>query len=119
MRSHSRFVTSRGFTLIEMMIVVLVIAILALIVGFAVRNAGDRTRESTRIGLLHDLNGAVTLYQIDCNAYPDTLANLLDDSGPGNHQGSPYYGRGSVIPPDPVTGNEWVYDNTTGIVTAP
>lgn len=108
-----------GFTLIEMMIVVLVISVLALIVGFAVRNAGDQTRESTREGLLHDLNGAVALYQTDCGVYPATLDNLLDSSGPGNHQGSPYYGRGHFIPDDPITHQPWDYDNETGVVSPP
>lgn len=108
----------RGFTLIEMMIVVLIIAILALVVGFAVRNAGDRARESTREGLLHDLNGAVAMYYIDCGSYPNTLDDLLNTSGPAGHQGWPYYSRGT-IPADPITHQAWVYDNTKGTVSPP
>lgn len=107
-----------GFTLVEMMVVITVIAILSLIVGLALRNAGQRAKESTREGLLHDLNGAVEIYHIDCSQYPATLEDLLATTGPPGHRGYPYYGRGS-IPNDPVTLSPFVYDNTTGVVTAP
>lgn len=108
----------KGFTLIEMMIVVLVIAILALIVGFAVRTAGDSARASARTGLLHDLNGAVALYQIDCGQYPNALSDITLSTGPPGHQGWPYYNRGT-IPNDPITKQPWIYDSTTGTVLAP
>lgn len=114
MRSGKR----TGFTLIEMMIVILIIAILATIVGLAVRNAGSRTKDSTQKAHLQHLNWATLAYQNDTGDYPATLDDLVvpEGSGPPGYHG-PY-----MLPPvpnDPWTDQDYDYDPDTGEVTAP
>ncbi|MBU4194041.1 MAG: prepilin-type N-terminal cleavage/methylation domain-containing protein [Actinobacteria bacterium] len=67
---------SKGFTLIELMIVILIIAILVAIaipVFLAARaNAQRRTCQAN----LRTLEGACSTYMADANVYPGTLADM-------------------------------------------
>lgn len=84
----------RGFTLIEMMIVVLVIAILALIVGLAVRNAGDRAKHSRYIRDTADITKAAVKYRNDMGKFPEKVTDLLaDDSSESDDYNGPYLSR--------------------------
>jgi len=69
----------KGFTLIEMMIVILVIAVLATIVGLALKSAGDRARESKARADVRSLNTASVVYEADtglvCTAQADLESN--------------------------------------------
>lgn len=116
MLSHTQ--NRRGFTLIEMMIVVLVIAVLATLVGIAVRHAGDRAKESAQVSHLDHLNWAAMMYKNDTGQYPATLEDLVaaEGTGPTGYQG-PYFTP--PVPKDPFTNSDYVYDPSTGLVTAP
>jgi len=113
----------RGFTLIEMMIVILVIAVLATIVAMAIRNASERSKQSTLKAHLKAINDALTLARQDwdiAHATPPvyTLEQLAsEDPPPGvtNWQG-PYL---TEIPQHPY-GGTYVYDANQGkYVSAP
>ena len=68
----------KGFTLIEMMIVILVIAVLATIVGLALKSAGARARESKARADVRSLNTASVVFEADtgavCSAQGDLTA---------------------------------------------
>lgn len=85
----------RGFTLIEMMIVVLVIAILALIVGLAVRNAGDRAKHSRYIADTAAITNAAVMHRNDTGLYPDDVLALLEvaTDPPTDNFNGPYLSR--------------------------
>ena len=92
----------RGFTLIEMMIVILVIAVLATIVGLAVRNAGQDSRESKARADIQNLNTAAAWYETQTGNPCTGAACLTTDTGePG--WGGPYIAE----EPDAPTG--WAY----------
>ncbi len=88
--------SQRGFTLIELIVVVTIIGILAAVAISNVRYAQTKARESA---LKHDLfvmRKAIDDYYADKQRYPDSLATLEQDK----------YLRG--VPKDPITGQaDW------------
>jgi general secretion pathway protein G len=94
-----------GFTLIEILVVVAIIATLATIVGPSIfRNVGD-ARTSTAKSQIELLSVALNSYRLDNDSYPSSeqgLASLrtppVTGSSPQNWRG-PYLTR--VVPMDP------------------
>lgn len=68
----------RGFTLIELMVVLTVVAVLAALVA---PNYIDRVTQAREVTLRHNLvglRGAIDQFYRDRGRYPDTLAELAD-----------------------------------------
>ena len=95
--------TQKGFTIVELLIVIVVIGILAAISIVAFGNAQQQARDSSRTAAINGLMKALELYKIDNGSYPSvgtdnagyavsTLATAL----------VPTYTRS--IPADPNTG---------------
>jgi len=91
----------KGFTLIEMLIVITIIALLASLILVGMGGARAKARDSRRIADLHNLQNALELYYAKYYFYPqsqsswESLANILTD---------PETGIGvSSIPKDPLT----------------
>lgn len=81
----------KGFTLIELIIVITLIGIL---VGLGLpqfKNATKRTREATLKENLHTLRTLINQYLVDKGKYPQSLQTLVEEE---------YLYR---IPPDPIT----------------
>jgi prepilin-type N-terminal cleavage/methylation domain-containing protein len=123
----------RGFTLIEMLIVIMVVAILAMLVIPRAMGATRRAKEAQLRGNLKQLRDAIERFEASTGAYPPQLddivaANGAAISGDTDGQGGtvdrkaydgPYAVKGAGFPilPDPFTAaSDWVYDNTTGAV---
>jgi len=124
--------TRRGFTLIEMLIVIVVIGILAIIVIGRFTGIGRRSREAALRSDLHSLRTAIEHFEADAGAFPPDLTDILaadgasisaDADGAGRsvdrtgYQG-PYLRTGdNNLPNDPMTGAaDWTYDNANGDV---
>jgi prepilin-type N-terminal cleavage/methylation domain-containing protein len=69
---------SRGFTLIELMIVVAIIAILAIVAIPKFGSMVAKAREADVRGSLGALRSAVSIYYADNQIVPATLSNCLD-----------------------------------------
>lgn len=67
----------RGFTLIELMIVIIVIAILALIVIPKLASASRKAKESSMRANLNMIRNALEQFQSDTGYYPNTLESLV------------------------------------------
>jgi general secretion pathway protein G len=101
-----------GFTLIEVMVVIAVIAMLAALVGPNVfRNVGT-ARDATARSQIELLGAALDSYRLDNGRYPTTDQGLQAlrteptlSPAPGNWQG-PYLRR--EVPEDPW-GNPYIY----------
>jgi prepilin-type N-terminal cleavage/methylation domain-containing protein len=119
---------ARGFTLIEVLIVVLVISILALIVVPYLMGAARRGREAALQADLRELRAAVSLFQAHTGLYPAQLMDLIaptapatgvDINGvsapiaPGTYLGPYTRNPDDGLPPDPITrAPDWSYSVT-------
>jgi general secretion pathway protein G len=96
----------RGFTLIELIVVVAIIGILATIAVPAMRTAPQRARESALKEDLFTLRSCLDQFHADRGRYPTSLDELVS------------MGYLRSVPEDPVTRSKdtWVvvYEQTTG-----
>ncbi|MFY9115389.1 MAG: prepilin-type N-terminal cleavage/methylation domain-containing protein [Dethiobacteria bacterium] len=75
----------KGFTLVELMVVLAIMAILATVAVVAFRGRIDDARQSVEKANIAIIQGAVDLYYHDHNEYPEKLEDLYDQS-----RGEPY-----------------------------
>ena len=92
----------RGFTLIELIVVMAIVALLASIAAPRYFDSIDRARERVLMQNLNLLRDAIDKFHADSGAYPASLAELATRR---------YVRR---VPEDPVTGSD-----TTWVVVAP
>lgn len=102
----------KGFTLVEILIVVVILGILAAIVIPQFTNASEEARESSLKSNLQSLRSQIHLYKIRSltNSYPATLAAMVPDFL-------------LSLPDNPFTDGQaedtdWDYDAGTGILKA-
>lgn len=120
-----------GFTFVEMIMVVVIIAILALIVIPKLMYVGKDAKEASLKGYLHILRNGISQFEADCGDYPADLHQLQSKPMAGTLGGNgrtldikewcgPYLRTdlyGSELPIDPFTGGpDWCYEPTTGFV---
>lgn len=100
---------NKGFTLIEMLIVITIIALLASLILVGMGGARAKTRDSKRIADLHNVMNALELYYAKNSVYPastynssaswDTFKTLLINAGIGVNQ----------VPKDPLNDSTRYY----------
>lgn len=94
---------NRGFTLIEILIVVVILGILAAIVIPQFTNAADEAKVSSVQSQLQTVRGQIELYNVQQGAYPDFANNGWSDLT-----------GGAYLQTDPRNA---MRDNATGVVT--
>ena len=100
-----RKVLQKGFTLTELVIVLVIIAFLVLMVLFMTRFQLFKGNDARRKGDLRKLQTAVEEYQSDNNCYPiPTLVDMTCEEGNGLE---PYIDK---IPCDPISQASYLYD---------
>lgn len=67
----------RGFTLLEMMGVLLIIGLIASLAIVAVVSQGDKARRATTISMLKIVDSALKSYRLDNGSYPSGIVNLV------------------------------------------
>ena len=73
LRRRSR---SRAFTLIELMVVVLILAVLAALVVPRIVGSGEQAKVSAAKSDLRTISGLLDRFQLDCGRYPTTEEGL-------------------------------------------
>ena len=104
----------RGFTLIELMVVIIILGILVGYVGVRIMGKPEEARRTKARVQMETLETALKLYKLDNGVYPTTeqglqaLVNPPEVGGlPGKWREGGYLEKGKV-PKDPW-GNEYVY----------
>lgn len=129
-----RFLRRRGFSILEVLIVCMYIAIIAGMVLPRLTGAGRRAGEANLRGTLRELRSAIASYQAETGLYPlaledvcatDCPATGLTDEGLevpiyGDDWRGPYLlAPGRTLPVDRTTANrEWSYSTTAPNVGA-
>ncbi|MFH0943153.1 MAG: prepilin-type N-terminal cleavage/methylation domain-containing protein [Candidatus Beckwithbacteria bacterium] len=105
-----------GFTFIEMLVTVTIIAVLTTIGTTSFRVANQKARDGRRQGDLQQVRAALELYRTDQDVYP-TTAQFPDAGESLAAGGVTYLGE---MPGDPLEGNSYVYssDGSTYILAA-
>jgi len=103
---------SKGFTLIEMLIVLMIIGWSAGMVAIRYYDAADKQRPIITLANMQNISTALDILRRDCHTYPTTdqgLGLLLEDDviSPVKHWDGPYI-HGSRLPADPW-GNAFIY----------
>jgi len=103
----SRLRARRGFTLIELVVVILILAILAALIVPRVVGRTDDAKRAKAASDIKTLSGLLQLYKTDVGLYPESLLDLRTRPSEGaDGWRGPYTER--EIPTDPW-GNEYDY----------
>lgn len=111
----------QGFTLIEILIVVAIIAILASIVLVGLGPTQQSGRDARRLADLHEIQNALELYYNKCGLYPNgancAAANTTGYAGGANPAKTAILGSSlgiNQMPDDPTSGAHYSYAANAG-----
>lgn len=109
--NEKRKENSKGFTLIELIIVMVTIAILSGLSLFALQGARRQGRDARRRSDLESVRSALELYKADCNLYPASLPAV------GSALSATCTGSSNTyiqsIPGDPTSSANYYYNRTS------
>lgn len=100
----------RGFTLIEIMVVVVILGLLVALVGPDIWSRFSSSQKKIAIAQMAKIQAALDLYRLDMNRYPNSLEELVQ--GSGDNWDGPYLQDGKM-PKDPW-GNDYIYSVADG-----
>ncbi len=113
-KKYDIFLNSHGFTLIELMVVIVILGILAGLIVPKIIGRPDEAKQLKAKMQIESLETALKLYRLDTGMYPDTEQGLvalvaLPDTGnvPKKWRKGGYLDKGK-LPKDPW-GNEFIY----------
>ena len=93
----------RGFTLVEMLVVISIIALIMALVGPRVLNFLSESKVKAATIQIESLTSALDLYALDTGRYPSTsegLEALMERPAGETSWGGPYL-KGNAVPNDP------------------
>jgi len=106
-------VRTSGFTIVELLIVVVVIAVLAAITIVAFNGVQARARDSQRRSDVRAITKALELYKISNGAYPAATPSCWESSNAASFMEYLVAGAGSAgidsVPVDPVNNSSYYY----------
>lgn len=106
-----RNTNNKGFTLVELLVVISIIAILIALSVFGLQGARESSRDARRKADLELIRSGLELYKSDCNVYPDSLSTSLAGNGstPACSVDNIYI---DTVPTDPASPNRLYYYNS-------
>ncbi len=106
MNAMHRTRSMRGFTIIELLIVMAILGMLAVMVAPNLFNQADSARRDAALSQISSLGNALDAHRLDVGRYPDSLDGLVENRSNRAAWNGPYL-RGNV-PRDPW-GNAYQY----------
>lgn len=111
---HNTLRNRRGFTLIEIMVVIAILALLAALVGPRIIGRSDDAKIADAKVQIKNMETALKLYKLDTGTYPSTEQGLMAlvsaptvGTIPKNYRSEGYL-ESKQVPKDPW-GNDFVY----------
>lgn len=108
MKPRKQSITKKGFTLVELLVVMLILAILAAMIVPRIMSRGDDAKIAAAKGDIAALRKSLNLYYIDVGSYPTTDEGLEAlDVAPSDATGwkGPYLDK-------PLTNDPWQFPYT-------
>ena len=115
-QQRRRMANQDGFTLIEIMVVILILGLLATIVVQSLRGATDKAKRVKAQADISEIKTGLDRYYLDVGSYPTTEQGLgalvsapqvASNGGPNNYEAGGYL---QSIPKDPW-GNNYAYQS--------
>jgi general secretion pathway protein G len=109
-QQSARRLAERGFTLVEMLVVISIIALIMALVGPRVLNFLTESKVKAAKIQIESLSSALDLYALDTGRYPSSpegLDALMQRPGNTASWNGPYL-KGAIVPKDPW-GNSYIY----------
>jgi len=109
-RQSAQRSAERGFTLVEMLVVISIIALIMALVGPRVLNFLTESKVKAAKIQIESLSSALDLYALDTGRYPlssEGLEALMQPPGNTTSWNGPYL-KGNLLPKDPW-GNSYIY----------
>jgi general secretion pathway protein G len=107
-RRSSRGTTQGGFTLVELLLVLVILAIIGAMVLPNIIGTGEGLKVRTATSSITRLSMSVENFYLDTGSKPDSLEELVDAPGDAKGWNGPYIKRALLKDP---WGREWVYRN--------
>ncbi|OGY60184.1 MAG: hypothetical protein A3B23_03985 [Candidatus Colwellbacteria bacterium RIFCSPLOWO2_01_FULL_48_10] len=104
----------KGFTLIEMLVVVAIISILSGLTLTGIGGFTARARDTRRIGDLKNVQNYLEFYFTKCGIYPGTSACAIGSLANWSELSASLAGLGAKVPNDPISTRNYFYGVTTG-----
>lgn len=100
---------NNGFTIIEMLVVIALIAILVVLVLVNFNKSKEQTRDKIRISNIQSLRLALEEYRSVCGQYPEDIYGSDAKKSNGCPSGVSFDDFIAEIPVDPSTGDDYLY----------
>jgi type II secretion system protein G len=101
----------KGFTLVEILVVIGIIGLLAVFLVPNLLGARDRAKETAVKGVMHTVQLAIEAYQMDNNVYPLGTNIPLESLCRNYLMGGGYM---AAVPKNPFTGKEYTDGDAAG-----
>jgi general secretion pathway protein G len=105
--------TQRGFTLIELIIIMVIIGVLAAIVLNTVNRIQSQSRNRQRQTDIQAMHAQLEAYYLLNTGYPEDVANINSSTMPGLDDEATVDPWGETIEASPATNSEYSYETST------